>query len=617
MERTEFVTDSGRMIPGARYLGGGNCEFTVWAPLLTEVAVNLVSERRVVPLRNEQFGYWRAVVPAVAPGAPYLFRLGGGIERPDPASNYQPEGVHGPSHVVDHGRFEWDDAGWGGMPLDEMVIYELHTGTFTPEGTFAAIIPRLRDLRELGITTVELMPAAQFPGDRNWGYDGVYPYAAHASYGGPDGLKKLVRACHADGLAVILDVVHNHLGPEGNYLRDFGPYFTDRYKTPWGEALNFDGEYSHGAREFFIQNALYWFHHFHIDALRLDAVHSIHDMSARHFLRELAERAGELSNELGRKLYLIAESDLNDPRLIWPAKEGGYGLDAQWCDEFHHSLHALLTGERAGYYSDFGRLDDLAKSYHEGYVYTGQYSKHRRRFFGGPPDGRSAGRFAVFTQNHDQVGNRMLGERLSALADFEKLKLAAGATLLAPHLPLIFMGEEYGEDRPFLYFVSHSDPALQEAVRSGRKAEFERFQWRGEPPDPNESGTFLASKLGWEKRAEGSHGALLRLYRRLIELRHRMSAMRNPDRAGVEVTEQGQETLLLRWCHGTNEVAALFNFSDDEAERLPTLPEGVWVKLIDSAGAEWDGPGSSVPDVVKPGQAVRLKPHSFILVEMS
>jgi maltooligosyltrehalose trehalohydrolase len=600
---------------GPRYLGGGAWEFRVWAPLLEEVTLNLISEKKLVPLSREELGYWSAVVHNVAPGTAYVFRLGGGVERPDPASHYQPDGVHAPSRLVDHSRFEWGDKAWAGVSRDEMVIYELHVGTFTPEGTFAAAAARLEDLRDLGVTAVELMPVAQFPGERNWGYDGVYPFAAHASYGGPDGLKEFVAACHAHGLAVILDVVYNHLGPEGNYLRDFGPYFTDRYRTPWGEALNFDGPHSHGVREFFIQNALHWLRHFHVDALRLDAVHAVYDAGARHFLAELADRVAALSAELGRKLHLIAESDANDPRLIRPRERGGYGLDAQWCDEFHHALRCLLTGERAGYYADFGRLEDLGKSYREGYVYTGQFSEHRQRFFGAPPDGCSPGQFIVFTQNHDQVGNRMRGERLTSLASFEQLKLAAGAMLLAPFVPLIFMGEEYGEDRPFLYFVSHSDAGLREAVREGRKAEFRCFGWQGEPPDPNDPATFLASKLRWEKRAEGRHAALLKLYRRLIELRGRVPALRRLDWGGLSAQAQGDNVIVLRRCHGASEAALLLNFGADEAEcRLDAWP-GVWRKVVDSAGEEWGGPGSGPPDAVGPGQAARLRPHSFALYE--
>jgi maltooligosyltrehalose trehalohydrolase len=450
------------MIPGAKLDKTHNCTFTVWAPARRRVELKLTphpldgkvgaGQEGLIEMElpgesaeaKETAGYWQLTVPDIQPGTRYFFQLDGSVTRPDPASNFQPEGVHGPSEVIDHGQFQWKDEKWKGIGLKDMIIYELHVGTFTPEGTFSAAIGRLSDLKELGINAVEIMPVAQFPGDRNWGYDGVYPYAVQNSYGGPDKLKELVNASHRAGLAVVLDVVYNHLGPEGNYLRDFGPYFTDKYQTPWGQAINFDGPYSDPVREFFIENALYWFRDYHIDALRLDALHAVFDMSAKHFLRELSERVAEFSKENGRRFYLVAESDLNDVRLIKPRSRGGYGLDAQWSDDFHHSLHALLTGEKKGYYQDFGSVRNLAKVFREGFVYTGQYSEHRKRRHGSKPKHRKARQFVVCIQNHDQVGNRMYGKRLSQLVGFESLKLAAGTVILSPYIPHLFMGEEYG-----------------------------------------------------------------------------------------------------------------------------------------------------------------------------
>jgi len=607
---------------GAVYLGGGDCRFTVWAPLRDGVSVVFTDPaRRELPLAKDARGYWHGEAGDVLPGTEYAIRLDQDLRRPDPASHFQPQGVHQASQVVDHLGFPWAEENWGGVPLDEMVIYELHVGTFTPEGTFDGVISRLGDLRELGVTAVELMPVAQFPGGRNWGYDGVYPYAPQNSYGGPDGLKRLVDACHRRGMAVILDVVYNHLGPEGNYLRDFGPYFTDKHKTPWGDALNFDGPSSEGVREFFLQNALYWFRQYCVDALRLDAVHAICDTGPKHFLCELAERVAELSGRLGRKLYLIAESDLNDPRLIRPCEQGGHGLDAQWADEFHHASRTLLTGERGGYYEDFGELSHLAKAYRRGYVYAGEYSAHRKRCFGAPTDGCCARQFVVFTQNHDQVGNRMLGERLSTLVSFEALKLAAGAMLLAPYVPLLFMGEEYGEERPFLYFVSHGDPSLQTAVCEGRKAEFKAFAWRGEPPDPNDEGTFCASRLDWDARNAGRHGTLLNFYRRLIALRREVPALRRLSWREMEVSEQGDHMILLRRYYGASEVLIALNFGGPEVDCLAKAPErsdrddGEWVKVLDSADQKWGGPGSSLPGRIRAGTALRLRPHSFALYE--
>ena len=501
------------MRPGARYLGNGASEFVVWAPLVKNMAVKVVSApERLVPMERNESGYWTAMVSDLPPGTRYLYRLDNDRDRPDPASHFQPEGVHGPSEIVDHTTFPWQDTTWKGLPLPSMIMYELHIGTFTEEGTFDAAISRLAGLKELGINAIELMPVSQFPGSRNWGYDGVYPYAVQNTYGGPEGLKRFVDACHNRGIVVILDVVYNHIGPEGNYVWDFGPYFTDRYRTPWGRAINFDGAFSDEVRNYFINNALHWVREYHLDALRIDAIHGIFDFSAKHFLQELGEAVHLEAEALGRSVYVIPESDLNDVRVINPAEIGGYGLDAQWNDDFHHALHALITGELKGYYEDFGKVEQLEKSLREGFIYSGQYSCFRKRRHGNDSKERPAHQFVVFSQNHDQVGNRMLGDRISKLASFEALKLAAGLVILSPSLPLLFMGEEYGEDAPFLYFVSHEDMDLIEAVRTGRKEEFKPFSWEGEPPDPQSEETFRASKLDWQKRTQGHHHVLLGFY---------------------------------------------------------------------------------------------------------
>ncbi len=457
---------------GAWTVGEGRCRFRVWAPTAQSVEVHLLPPaERFVPMAGRRRGYYEVVLDGVEPGTLYRYRLDGTLERPDPASRCQPEDVHGPSQVVDS-DFDWDDDAWCGIPLRDYIVYELHVGTFTPEGTFEAIIPYLPELRALGITAVELMPIAQFPGQRNWGYDGVYPFAVQHSYGGPDGLKRLVQACHQHSLAVVLDVVYNHLGPDGNYLGDYGPYFTERYKTPWGGALNLDGPYSDEVRRFFIDNALFWVTEFRIDALRVDAVHAILDHSAQPFLQELGLALQARAEHMNRRIYAIAESALNDTRIIRPRELGGYGLDAQWNDDFHHALRVLLTGDQGGYYQDFGELGHLAKAFREGFVYAGDYSTYRRRRHGNSSQHMPAQQFVVFTQNHDQVGNRMLGERLSQLVSLEALKLAASAVLLSPFIPLLFMGEEYGEVAPFQYFISHLDAQLVDAVRRGRREEF-------------------------------------------------------------------------------------------------------------------------------------------------
>jgi maltooligosyltrehalose trehalohydrolase len=540
----------------------------------------------------------------------------GSGEFPDPASRWQPEGLHGPSALVDLSAWSWSDHGWTGLPLEALVIYELHIGAFTPEGTFDAVAPRLDELRDLGVTAIELMPVAQFPGTRNWGYDGVFPYAVQGSYGGPDGLRRLVEECHARGLALILDVVYNHLGPEGNNLARFGPYFTDRYPAPWGAAINFDGPGSDEVRRYFIENALQWLEDFHVDALRIDAIHGIVDTSARPFLLELAEAVDDRAERLDRRLLLIAESDLGDVRVIRPRELGGFGLAAQWTDDLHHSLHAVLTGERTGYYADFGSLAHLAKAWTQGFVYTGQYSPSRDRRHGSPTAGLPAKRFVVYAQNHDQVGNRMLGERLSALVGFEQLKLAAGVVVLSPFIPLLFMGEEYGEEAPFQYFVSHSDPGLAEAVRRGRKEEFAAFAWAGDPPDPQDEQTFLRSKLRPELRHEGHHRLLWDLYRELLLLRRERPSLANLSKADVAAwpDERAGILLVLRWSE-KEEALLLFHFDHEPTDVDVPFAGAPWRRVLDSADQRWGGPGTLSPEEVEvdPDAVIRLQPDSFVL----
>ncbi|MFL6276794.1 MAG: malto-oligosyltrehalose trehalohydrolase [Blastocatellia bacterium] len=598
------------MKPGTTYLGNGRCHFVVWGPQLNQVALKIVSPQpRVIPMSKDDYGYWQATAETVEPGTLYLYQLDRD-ERPDPASHYQPEGVHQPSAVIDHRAFEWQDGGWQNVKLEELVIYELHVGTFTPEGTFAAIISRLDDLKRLGVTALEIMPVAQFPGQRNWGYDGAYPYAAQNSYGGPEGLKRLVNACHRAGLAVILDVVYNHIGPEGNYLSCFAPYFTDTYQTPWGNAINFDGPYSFGVRDYFINNALHWLEHYHLDGLRLDATHAILDHGAKHFLEELAEAVAACSERLGKTHHLIAESDLNDRRVTAASEAGGYGMDAQWCDDFHHSLRTLLTGEHHGYYEDFGQIEHLAKAYREGFVYSWEYSPYRKRLHGSSSKDLPGRRLVVFSTNHDQIGNRMLGERLSALVSFEAQKLAACAVFLSPYVPLMFMGEEYGEQAPFLYFISHQDEALVAAVRQGRKAEFAAFKWAGEPPDPQSLKTFQASILNWESRRHGQQQAMLAFYTALLRLRKTTPALATLDKANLEARVLSKRLLMLRRWNAESEIIAVMNFAAEPAPVAADWPAGQWEKQLDSADAEWAGPGSAIAPTLAAGDEFVLQPHS-------
>jgi maltooligosyltrehalose trehalohydrolase len=600
---------------GANYIDRGRCEFVVWAPFLDSVRLKIVyPEHRVLQMEKNSEGYWKKVVEGVFPGNLYFYYLNNQTERPDPASHYQPQGVHGPSQIIDHNSFHWEDEKWRGIALSEMIIYELHVGTYTPEGTFESIINRLTDIKEVGINVIEIMPIAQFPGERNWGYDGTYLFAVQNSYGGCEGLKKLVNECHKMGIAVILDVVYNHLGPEGNYLRDFGPYFTDKYRTPWGMAVNFDGAYSNEVRNFFIENALHWFKNYHIDGLRIDAIHGILDLSATPFLQELADRVREFSSYEGRIYYLIAESDLNDSKVIRPKESGGYGFDAQWCDDFHHSLHTLVTGEKNGYYVDFGRIDDLKKSLKEGFVYSGQYSEYRKRNHGNSSKDRPARQFIVFSQNHDQIGNRLLGERLTTLVSFESLKLVAGAVLLSPYIPLLFMGEEYGEDVPFLYFVSHSDQDLIEAVRKGREEEFKAFEWNIEPPDPQSTETFLKSKIKWDKRNEGKHKVLLDLYKNLIRLRRNIPALSNLDKECLDVCGlEDKRVLFMRRWNGESEVYLILNFNNTDIRLTASLNRGAWGKILDTSEKMWDGPGTFLPEKITQGEEITIRGHSLAL----
>jgi maltooligosyltrehalose trehalohydrolase len=603
---------------GAWPSGDDRWSFRVWAPSHARVAVRLEGEApREVPLVPEARGYHAAVVEGVRPGDRYRFRLGEDLLRPDPASRAQPGGVHEASMLVDP-AFPWTDAAWRGLPLADYVFYELHVGTFTREGTFDAAIAHLDDLLDLGITCVEIMPVAAFPGTRNWGYDGVLPYAAQWSYGGLDGLRRLVDACHGRGLAVCLDVVYNHLGPEGNYLRDFGPYFTGKYTTPWGEALNFDEADSDEVRRFFLENVRFWIEDVHIDALRLDAVHAIFDQSARPFLAEIGETARALGARLGRAVQIVAESDLHDPRMVRPEEAGGYGLDAEWNDDLHHAVHALLTGERRGYYADFGRAEDLARAYEKAYAHAGTWTAYRRRRHGAPADGIAGERFVVCAQNHDQVGNRLAGERLAALVSFESLKLAAGTILLSPYLPLLFMGEEYGEIHPFLYFVDHGDGALREAVRNGRAAEFAAFDWAGDPPDPASAETFEKSRLD-RRRADSAEGrALEALYRALLRLRREHPALGAGGRSRLEARadEKRQVVTLRRWA-GSAEALAVFHFGEAAAEVPILAPAGRFEIRLDSASRAFGGVSHPPPEPLFSDGELRLSMagRSFLLLD--
>jgi maltooligosyltrehalose trehalohydrolase len=569
--------------------------YRVWAPKARNVQLEL--NDTVVPLQPGDDSWWTAEIPR-RPGDRYAYRVDGEGPFPDPRSLDQPCGVHGPSAWIAH-DFPWTDDGWQPPPLSAAVVYELHVGTFTVEGTFAAAIDRLPHLVDLGVTHVELMPVAEWSGDRGWGYDGVNFFAPHRAYGGPDGLKQFVDACHRNRLAVVLDVVYNHAGPCGNYLSRFGPYFTDRYCTPWGPAVNLDGPQSDDVRRFFADNAAMWFRDYHIDGLRLDAVHALIDSSATHFLRQLAVETRAMEAALGRHLCLIAESDLNDPQVVEPLESGGFAMDAQWSDDFHHAVHAVLTGERSGYYEDFGRLSDIATALQQAFVYAGRYSRHRGRVHGRAPIGLSGSRFIVSIQNHDQVGNRARGERLGHLVSPERVKIAAALLFTSPFVPMIFQGEEWGASSPFLYFTSHDDASLGDAVRDGRRREFAAFGWDPDQiPDPQDEATWRQSQLRWDELSRPEHRDMLEWYRALITLRRDVPSLRDGDYTACRVTvDESQQWLTVR----RRDVVLVCNLSQ----------QAVQIPLTGVSGVRL----ASTPDVAVCDGQVRLPRESCAVID--
>ncbi len=542
----------------------------------------------------------------------YFYVLDGQHERPDPVSRWQPHGVHGPSRIVDPNSFPWSDQNWAGIPLKDFIIYELHTGTFTPGGTFESAIARLPYLRDLGITAIEIMPVAEFPGNRNWGYDGASLYPPQSSYGGPTGLKKLVDACHQHGLAVVMDVVYNHLGPEGNYLPEFAPCFTDAHHTPWGKAINYDGPGSDGIRRWVIDNALYWLTEYHVDALRLDAIHGIYDFGAHHLLDELSEAFQNQASHLQRRACIIAETDLEDVRIINPREVGGYAIDAQWHDDFHHALYALLTGEREGFLADFGALTDLAKSIREGFVLDGKYSRYRRRHYGSSSRNRPGDQFVGFIQNHDQIANTSRGKRLSSLVSSGQHKLAAVLTLCSPFLPLLFMGEEYGETAPFLFFTSFEDSGLATAVREGRKSELGAHYSESDFADPQAASTFERSKLNWSKPGTSPHAEILRLYRDLISLRKQHPSLGNcrKDLTEIQFDERSKPFVMKRTDPSGSAALVVCNFSENPQHvQVPAEPKGWQLALWTGNPAYGGSPAPSpVRSIVGPDPQISLAP---------
>ncbi|WP_420149186.1 malto-oligosyltrehalose trehalohydrolase [Spirosoma sp.] len=605
---------------GANYIEKNRCVFTIWAPEKKNVTLRIVSpDKREVGMTPIEWGYFQVELDNVAPGTRYIFKLDDGNEYPDPASHFQPEGVHGPSEVVDQSAYRWRDQNWRGLSFRDLIFYQLHVGTFTPTGTFEAIIPRLDALVKLGINALQLLPISQFPGERNWGYDGVYPYSVQYSYGGPNGLKKLVDACHRRGIAVFLDVVYNHLGPEGNYFSQYGPYFTDKYQTPWGNALNFDREWSDGVRDFFAENVVFWFEQYHVDGLRFDAIHEIFDRSAISIWKLIHQNVKHLEQRLGRSLYLVAETDLNSPDVVKIPELGGYGFDAQWLDDFHHAFHVQINKAGKEKYTDFCRMEQLAKAYTDGFVSSGEYVAFRQRKYGASSAGISGDRFVVFNLNHDQIGNQSGRERLSLLVDFDRQKVAAAAILLSPYVPLLFMGEEYADEAPFFYFISHSDPKLIKLVQEGHKNDFAEFAGGSELPDPIEEATFRQSKLQWSTRSRGKHQTMLRWYQTLIEIRRSLPALQNVSKNDLRVTVLGQAGFVMhrQTVDGQQQLLCLFNLSDETVTYALPVWVDVWNKLLDSKEANWRESGASekelLPVQVSTGQTLHLPPCSVTL----
>jgi len=535
-------------------------KFGVWAPRAQKMSLKLGDRMLDLNGPNKR-GWWTLEVPEASCGDDYAFLIDDDpTAYPDPRSMQQPNGVHGMSRLYDHSLFEWHDQLWRGSPKTGAVIYEMHIGTFSKAGTFDSAIEHLDYLADLGVTHVELMPVAEFAGDRGWGYDGVALFATHEPYGGPDGLKRFVDACHAKGLSVILDVVYNHFGPVGNYANKFGPYLTNKHKTPWGDAVNLDEGGSDEVRRFFCDNALMWLRDYHCDGLRFDAVHAFIDHSAVHFMEQLSVEVERLGATVGREFYLIAESDLNDPRVVRPREAHGYGMDSQWSDDFHHSLFTILYTKEPGrgYYDDFGSMADLHKALKHAYVYDGKYSTYRKRKHGRPVEVLSAHHFIHFDQNHDQVGNRALGERLEHLCGIDVAKVAIGVVLMAPYIPMLFMGEEWATSSPFLYFADHEDEEMRRLVSEGRKRDFALF-FGDEVPNPEDIETFEKSKLNWDEIGEGKHAEMLAWTKALIKLRRCTVALNDGDMHHLMVsTDDKRKTLVMQ----RDEARILANFGD-------------------------------------------------------
>ncbi|MDR0373400.1 MAG: malto-oligosyltrehalose trehalohydrolase [Nitrososphaerota archaeon] len=584
----------------------GTCRFIVWAPNQSHLKLVLPKENQHFSMDKSAGGYWTHTTDGLEADTPYLYELDDKTQKPDPASHYQPKGVFGVSQVIDHDAFRWSDHKWRGLDIKDLVFYELHVGTFTPEGTLKAVQGKIKALHEFGINAVELMPITQFSGIRNWGYDGVFPYAVHNSYGKPDDLKALANECHNQGIALFVDCVYNHLGPEGNCLNSYGPYFPPTHLGRWGANLNLDGPQNDGVRNYFLENIIHWLSNYHLDGIRLDAVLSMHDKSPRHFLAELNEKFHNYLETTSRKAYLIAESGRNVPCVLTPLSEGGFGFDAQWLDDFQHTVFALLTGEREGYYSGYDGIQDIVETLTESFIFVGDEPNCKRKRLGESYSWIPADRFIVFSQNHDQVGNRLLGDRLAALLGFEAAKIAAGIVLLSPYVPLLFMGEEYGETVPFQFFVDYQSRELAEAVRAGRKKEFAAFHWQGEVPDPQSPKTFEKSKLNWQTRNSEHGQKILSYYRALITLRRNHSIFHPQTKRQIKHIHTQNNILFVHKQNNKTEAGIIANCTKTPEHYDFPLEGGPYTKVLDSADFAYAGLGSTLPTLAIKGDSHTL-----------
>jgi maltooligosyltrehalose trehalohydrolase len=603
---------------GANYQNN-KCDFVVWAPDSTKVEVVLNATNEKYPMNKFGIGYWKLVIDGIRPESEYMFELNGRTLLPDPASHFQPKGVFGPSKLINHGSFKWTDNDWHGLSLKDMIFYELHVGTFTPEGTFKAILSRVKELSEVGLNAIELMPIAQFSGKRNWGYDVAFPFAVQNTYGSPGDLKNLANECHNYGISLFVDVVYNHAGPEGNFLNEFGPYFMKNRITAWGPTVNLDGPNSKPIRDYFMQNTFHWLQKYHLDGLRLDAVLFMIDKSPVHFLQDLTTKVKISSRKLKRKIWLIAESGYNEPIVLTPRNRGGYGFDAQWLDDFQHALHAVLTGEKEGYYRNYGKMLHLKDTLIESYVHVGgglPYSNFHRRDPGESFLWINSNKLVVFSQNHDQVGNRVLSERLATLSGYEAAKTAAGLVLFSPYVPLLFMGEEYGETKCFNFFVDYADAKLNASARKGRALEFASFHWKGESRDPSALETFEDSRINWQSRYTGIGAEITNYYKALIHLRKNMKQSCYSNRGQMEVLcDEEDKILFIKRCKDSYANVVVANLGDKEQNFEFPFNGEKYGKVLDSADINFGGSGAILPNEVKRGEKNSIHGFNFAVFE--